>query len=692
MAGKIPQGFIDELLNRVDIIDVVSSRVHLKKAGKNYSACCPFHQEKTPSFTVSPDKQFYYCFGCGATGSAIKFIMEMDNLSFPEAIEKIAEDLNLEVPREKGHFNQQQEPQHTPLYERLDESSQFFQQQLRAHKDKAKAINYLQGRGLSGKAAKFFGIGYAPIGWDNLQQQIGTDKERIKQLISSGMLIEKDNGDTYDRFRDRIMFPIRDVKGRTIAFGGRVLGDEKPKYLNSPETPVFHKTQELYGLYEARKIRQKLTRFIIVEGYMDVVALAEFGIHYAVATLGTATSEHHLRRLFKMAPEVIFCFDGDDAGRKAAVRAMEIALPTLKDGVQARFLFLPDGEDPDTLVRQEGKDAFEDRLNKAPHLPEFMFEQIKAQVDFDTLDGKARFGQLAAEMIARLPKSLLKEMIATRWAKETELSEDTLKELMEEYEAKQKQSQAFRNSSTKPAPSSSVSSTSATAQSKPAEQSAIQAPPAKRSTPESRADQPSAAEADLNDIDQANAAINQLTYEEEHFGFDASNLNNIHLDSDQLDSNTEIAQAQASYAHPNLIQRALQFIVDFPHCAGDIEIPQSFEAQGEEELLLVEMIKKLKASPQNSTIGLMMQWIGSPYQSEIKSIANDEHIVQQMGKLNLNPAAEISACLKDIERARVDSLKSIVKGNNASSVKQMSAEDKEALRQRLSAMAKRKGK
>ncbi|KZZ48055.1 DNA primase [Thalassolituus sp. HI0120] len=435
MAGRIPQSFIDDLLSRVDVIDVVDSRVKLKKTGKNYSACCPFHNENTPSFTVSPDKQFYYCFGCGATGSALKFVMEFDGLSFPDAVEKLAADANMEVPREQVSFEVRQEQQHQPLFGQMNKAAGFFEQMLRNHADKGKAISYLQNRGLSGKAAKFFQIGYAPPGWDNLQKHLAPDnnKEIIKQLISCGMSIEKDEPGkeyrTYDRFRDRIMFPIRDARGRVIAFGGRVLGDEKPKYLNSPETPIFQKGRELYGLYEARKIRQKLTRFVIVEGYMDVVALAEFGIHYAVATLGTATSEHHLRRLFKIVPEVIFCFDGDQAGRTAAARAMETVLPLLQDGLQARFLFLPDGEDPDTLVRIEGKDAFEKRLNQSDHLPEFLFAHLKEQVDFDTLDGKARLDQLAAPLINRLPDGMLRQLMRQKLKEETGVESHALTKL-----------------------------------------------------------------------------------------------------------------------------------------------------------------------------------------------------------------------------------------------------------------------
>lgn len=420
MAGLIPQSFIDDLLERVDLIDVVNSRVRLKKTGKNYMACCPFHNENTPSFSVSPDKQFYHCFGCGASGNAVKFVMDYDNSSFPEAVDQLAATVGLTVPREEAsHEEVQQQQQQKPLFELMEKASHFYQLMLRQHEHKAEAVDYLKGRGLSGKAAQFFAIGYAPAGWDNLLVSLANhDPKIIKQLISCGMLIEREDGRCYDRFRQRIMFPIRDIRGRTIAFGGRVLTDEKPKYLNSPETPIFHKGQELYGLFEARKVRQTLTRFLVVEGYMDVVALAEHGIHYAVATLGTATSEHHLRRLFKMVPEIVFCFDGDNAGRTAAARAMEVVLPVLADGLQVRFLFLPDGEDPDTLIRQEGKEAFEQRLNKAMDLPEFLFEHLKQQVDFDSLQGKARLDQMAAPLIARIPHGTLRSLMVKQLEQE----------------------------------------------------------------------------------------------------------------------------------------------------------------------------------------------------------------------------------------------------------------------------------
>ncbi len=332
MAGLIPQDFIDDLLNRTDIADVIDERITLKRSGRNYSALCPFHQEKSPSFSVNPEKQFYYCFGCGAAGNAIGFVMEFDRLDFPQAVDTLARRLGLEVPKNTT-ANPGADKRLKKLYQLLEDSTDFYQQQLRQHNDKQKAVDYLKGRGLSGQIAKRFMIGYAPAGWDNLITHLSRQAEKQQQtpptpslLDEAGMAIHKAaEGKCYDRFRDRIMFPITDMRGRVIAFGGRVLNDDKPKYLNSPETPVFHKNRELYGLYQVRQANRALERVLIVEGYMDVVVLAQFGINNAVATLGTSTSEHHLNRLFKLVPEVVFCFDGDSAGRQAARRALETA-------------------------------------------------------------------------------------------------------------------------------------------------------------------------------------------------------------------------------------------------------------------------------------------------------------------------------------------------------------------------------
>lgn len=425
MASLIPQTFIDDLLERTDLVELIDNSVKLKKTGRNYTGLCPFHSEKSPSFSVVPDKQFYHCFGCGASGNAIKFLMEHERMDFVEAVEDLAGRCGVDVPKEAKHDDS---PQRKSLYDLLQASNIFFQQQLRQHDQRQRAIGYLKNRGLSGKAAAFFNVGYAPPGWSNLQDKLGTDESLQKDLVQAGMLIEKEDGRRYDRFRDRIMFPIRDARGRVIAYGGRVLGDEKPKYLNSPETPVFHKGNELYGLYEAKKIRQKLTRFLVVEGYMDVVALAEYGIHFAVATLGTATSAEHLNKLFKLVPEVICCFDGDKAGRQAAARALETALPALRDGLQVRFLFLPDGEDPDTLVRKEGKEAFIQRVNHATPLPDYFFEQLAKDINIEAMDGKARLSALASPKINQLADGVLKELMLAKLSDLTGLNRERLQQ------------------------------------------------------------------------------------------------------------------------------------------------------------------------------------------------------------------------------------------------------------------------
>ncbi|MFI8748126.1 DNA primase [Pseudomonas sp. NPDC077186] len=432
MAGLIPQSFIDDLLNRTDIVDVVSSRIQLKKTGKNYSACCPFHKEKTPSFTVSPDKQFYYCFGCGAGGNALGFVMDHDQLEFPQAIEELAKRAGMDVPREEGGRGRTpRQPVDSPLYPLLEAAAEHYRQALKSHPQRKYAVDYLKGRGLTGEIARDFGLGFAPPGWDNLLKQLGGDVLQQKAMIDAGLLIENaENGRRYDRFRDRIMFPIRDSRGRVIAFGGRVLGDDKPKYLNSPETPVFHKGQELYGLFEARKHNRDLDEIMVVEGYMDVIALAQQGLRNAVATLGTATSEEHLKRLFRIVPSVLFCFDGDAAGRNAAWRALESTLPSLQDGRRARFLFLPEGEDPDTLVRAEGTDAFRARINQhAQPLADYFFQQLSEEADPRSLEGKAHLVTLAAPLIDKIPGNNLRALMRQRLSEITGLSGEALSQV-----------------------------------------------------------------------------------------------------------------------------------------------------------------------------------------------------------------------------------------------------------------------
>ncbi|ATN10271.1 MULTISPECIES: DNA primase [Pseudomonas] len=433
MAGLIPQSFIDDLLNRTDIVDVVSSRVQLKKAGKNYTACCPFHKEKTPSFSVSPDKQFYYCFGCGAGGNALGFLMDHDNLDFPQAVEDLAKAAGMEVPREEsGRPHKPRQPTDSPLYPLLTAAADFYRQALKSHPQRKAAVDYLKGRGLTGEIARDFGLGFAPPGWDNLYKHLSSDTLQQKAMIDAGLLVENaETGKRYDRFRDRVMFPIRDSRGRIIAFGGRVLGDDKPKYLNSPETPVFHKGQELYGLFEARKNNRNLDEIIVVEGYMDVIALAQQGLRNAVATLGTATSEEHLKRLFRVVPSVLFCFDGDQAGRNAAWRALEATLSSLQDGRRARFLFLPEGEDPDTLVRSEGTDAFRARINQhAQPLADYFFQQLTEEADPRSLEGKAHMATLAAPLIDKVPGANLRTLMRQRLLEITGLSGEAVSQLV----------------------------------------------------------------------------------------------------------------------------------------------------------------------------------------------------------------------------------------------------------------------
>ena len=407
MPGAIPQHFIDELLARTDIVDVIGRRVPLKKAGREFQACCPFHSEKTPSFTVSPTKQFYHCFGCGAHGTALGFLMEYDRLSFPEAVEELAASQGLEVPHEAAFA---QGPDHRPLYEILEQAGKLYERQLRQHKDAPRAVDYLRGRGVSGEIAATYRLGYAPPGWDQLLSTLGSDDTHVRQLADAGLITEQD-GKRYDRLRDRIIFPIRDTRGRIVGFGGRLLGDGKPKYLNSPETPVFHKGRELYGLYEARQADGHPKHLLVVEGYMDVVALAQFGILNAVATLGTATTSDHLEKLYRATPEVVFCFDGDRAGRDAAWKALQTALPLMRDGRQARFLFLPDGEDPDSLVRKIGAEAFAGEIASALPLSTYLFEQLSAQVDMQSIDGRARLGELARPLLERLPGGMFRDMM-----------------------------------------------------------------------------------------------------------------------------------------------------------------------------------------------------------------------------------------------------------------------------------------
>jgi DNA primase len=429
--GRIPQHFIDDLIARTDIVELIGARVPLKKSGREYKACCPFHAEKTPSFWVSPDKQFFHCFGCGKHGTALGFLMDHDHLPFPEAVEELATRLGLEVPHEGGV---DRSPPHAdePLYELLARVARFYTEQLARE---TRARDYLAKRGLAAATLERFAIGYAPNSWNEQLRRFGSGDAERKRLADAGLIIERERGNAregeryYDRFRDRVMFPIRDARGRVIAFGGRVIDAGEPKYLNSPETVLFHKGRELYGLYETRRARRSLDKLIVVEGYMDAVSLHQAGIDYAVATLGTATTAEHFRRLFRVVPAVVFAFDGDRAGRAAAWRALQQALPEAREGREVRFLFLPQGHDPDTLIAAEGSAAFEERLPAAVPLSEYLVRELSEQCELGSADGRARFAEQARPLFARVPAGVYRELLLERLAEVVRLSPARLEAL-----------------------------------------------------------------------------------------------------------------------------------------------------------------------------------------------------------------------------------------------------------------------
>ncbi len=425
--GRIPQSFINDLLQRVDIVEVIGARVGLKKAGRNHKACCPFHEEKTPSFNVNPERGFYKCFGCGVAGTALTFLMEYEHLEFVEAVEVLARSVGVEVPREQGRGERKPDEE---LYTLLRRTAGLYRRALRQHPESAGARDYLKGRGLTGEIARDFGIGYAPPGWGFVRDALGTNDAATGKLTEAGVLARSEGGRVYDRLRDRIVFPIHDTRGRVVGFGGRVLPgqdeDQGPKYLNSPETPVFHKARELYGLYQARRTPgRRLERLIVVEGYMDVVALAQLGIENAVATLGTAVGRDHLEKLFRNVPEVVCCFDGDAAGREAAWRALEAGLASLEEGRRLKFVFLPEGEDPDTLVRSAGKAAFEALVEEAVPAGDYLVERLSDGLDFASLDDQAIFGETARPLLARIPRGVHRQVLIERIARQIGVSPAT---------------------------------------------------------------------------------------------------------------------------------------------------------------------------------------------------------------------------------------------------------------------------
>lgn len=415
--ARLPDAFIDELLARSDIVEVVGSRVPLKRKGKEYEARCPFHDERSPSFYVSPTKQFYHCFGCGAHGTAISFLMNYDRLEFLDAVDELAKRAGMDVPRDPNPRSAQQADDSRDLYAAVEAANRFFVKQLETS---SKTQAYLDSRGVDAATRARFQIGYAPDGYSALKDALGKDERRMKLLERAGLFSRNERGHVYDKFRDRVMFPIFDRRGRVIAFGGRVMAkDDGPKYLNSPETPLFHKGRELYGLWQVRQANQKIERLVVVEGYMDVVSLFQYGVPNAVATLGTATTPDHAELLFRNAPDVYFCFDGDNAGRKAAWKALESVIPRMKDGRQAFFLFLPDGEDPDTIVRKEGAEVFNQRLGQATPLSQFLFDELGREINLGTLDGRARLAERAKPLLAQIPDGAFGDLMRQQLAQLT---------------------------------------------------------------------------------------------------------------------------------------------------------------------------------------------------------------------------------------------------------------------------------
>lgn len=423
MSGLIPQPFIDDLLHRTDLVELVDSYVPLKKRGTSHIACCPFHNEKSPSFNVVAKKQFYHCFGCGASGNAISFVMNYLNQGFIDAIETLAARVGLTVPRD-GQIEKSNAS--NDLYKLLSEVSLYYQKQLKHHGQIA--IDYLRDRGLSGTVAKLYQLGFAPEGWHTLEKAFGPNQ---KELIATGMLIKNDDGKIYDRYRNRVMFPIHDRHGRIIGFGGRVLdADQKPKYLNSPETVIFQKSRELYGLHQILSQHKTIDNIIIVEGYMDVIALAQHGITNAVATLGTATSTYHIQLLAKHTKQLIFCFDGDAAGRQAAWRGLESSLPHLNAGLDAGFIFLPDGHDPDSLVREEGKEQFLARVQQAMPLHRFFFDTLAKDINLSNPAGKTQLINLAKPYLQKIVEGSYKQLLVDDLARMTHLDSHRLNGLI----------------------------------------------------------------------------------------------------------------------------------------------------------------------------------------------------------------------------------------------------------------------
>ena len=598
--ARLQQAFIDQILDRTDIVDVVDRRVKLKKAGKNYSACCPFHQEKTPSFSVNPEKQFYYCFGCGAGGNALGFIMDYERMEFREAIESLAQAAGIDMPAEEVDSAPQVDNQ-KPLYESMERATKLYEGFLRQHKDRGRVVDYLKRRGLSGEVARDFRLGFAPEGWDSLMQTL-PDEASVGHALTAGLLIENDKGRKYDRFRDRVIFPIVNQRGKVIAMGGRVLGDGKPKYLNSPETPLFSKSHELYGLHHIRKFAKNLSRIVVVEGYMDVIALAQFGIHYAVATLGTSVGKPHLELLFRRVEQVVFCFDGDDAGRKAAFRGMEAALPMMEDGRQVKFLFLPEGEDPDTVVRSKGAQHLEHMFDTAAPLEQFLFEQMGAGIDLTTMDGKARLSKLVAPYINQIPDGVYKTLLFKSLAERTDMDVESLRRLREVQET------------------------------------------------------PSNSESSHNDYSD----MSPPTKEDDYAQFGNAPLSD-HDEANPYDDMTQVAEIDSGF-NDGVLMRALGLIVLHPPAAllvADEVIPDSSDRTAS---LLREVVSLVRETPEMSTAALLGYWTNTD-EGEALSAAAAKEVIDTESEINEHLLAILNKLSRDrranLLRTRAHELKAV---------------------------------
>ena len=606
MKGRIPEAFIDEVIARADIVELIHSQVTLKKSGKNYVACCPFHNEKTPSFTVSRDKQFYYCFGCGASGNAVSFLMEYSRLSFIESVQSLAHSAGLEIPVEERSSAENQ--QFKQLTGALEQAQRFFSQQLLAKTPASKkARQYLRDRGLNNEIIDLFKLGYAPPGWDNLIQHLHL-KNNPQVGILSGLTVESDKQRVYDRFRDRVMFPITDPRGRTIAFGGRVMGDDKPKYLNSPETPLFHKQEVLYGLHE--HLSDKLTprnekpnKFLIVEGYLDVIALFQHGIRFSVATLGTATSRSHLEKLFRHAPEIIFCFDGDKAGRKAAERALTTTLPTLQAGREIKFLFLPEGEDPDTLVRKEGVELFLNRINNAIPLSEHLFDELENQVNLQTVDGKAKLAALAKPYLDEIPEGIYKELMLARLAELAGLPIDTLIRTLENQPSTaRKKKPATANSDYNTSPNTNPN-TNHSGQASQSSYGASQPP-----------------------SDYGNESGDPYSH------YDSSppadhNYSSGNAEPRPRNQDRPSQEQDRSYL---LVEKTIRPLLQSPEKAQQIVLPDEFkEVDSKSVQFLIGTLEFLKKNPTSNTASLIGHWHGTEMGEQIARMAAKEFLLNQ---------------------------------------------------------------